>query len=97
MLTNWSIGFAGSAALALRMECVSSVVGVRPLLSGDEPFLASNRVLCQPERSTSKASLVLTLEQRLKLDMFLAPLQTWTVAAIAAGELLLTLFISIPL
>ncbi|HEU5099365.1 MAG TPA: hypothetical protein VFU22_10115 [Roseiflexaceae bacterium] len=84
MSTYWPIGFVRSADLWV--ECVSGMAGSRPLLSCDEPFLASKRILRQPERSPSEVSPVLTIEQRLKLDMFLAPLQIWTVAAVAADE-----------
>jgi hypothetical protein len=53
------------------------------LLSFAEPLLAARKTPDECQAASSRIGVMLTIEQRMKLDMFLAPLLTWTVGATA--------------
>jgi hypothetical protein len=52
-------------------------------LSFAEPLLATRKTPDERQAASSRIGVMLTIEQRMKLDMFLAPLLTWTVGAMA--------------
>ena len=48
-----------------------------------EPLLATKKTPDERHAASSRIGVMLTIEQRMKIDMFLAPLQIWTVGGIA--------------
>jgi hypothetical protein len=84
MSTRRSINFVGSVNLADRAQYVACAAGVKIMntpLSFAAPLLVTKQMSDKRHAASSRTDAILTIEQRMRLDMFLAPLQTWTVGA----------------
>jgi len=86
MFTHRSIHFAPGVGLAdwgQRVACAAGTTIMRPPLSFVEPLLVAEPMPDQRHAASAQSNIALSLEQRMRIDMFLAPLQTWTVGATA--------------
>ena len=84
MLTHRSIHFARSLNLADRAQQVTCVAGttiMHPPLSFPEPLPVAKPVPDERSAASARTDSTLTIEQRMRMDMFLAPLRTWAVGA----------------
>jgi hypothetical protein len=82
----YSVHFTANANLAYRAQGVTCVAGVRILntpLSFAEPLPITRHIPDECHAASSRGAAILTIKQRMQLDMFLAPLQTWTVGSAA--------------
>lgn len=86
MSTHRSINFGGSVNLAHRAQPVACAAGVKIMntpLSFAEPLLVAKHMPDEGHAASSRTDAMLTIEQRMRIDMFMAPFQTWTVGASA--------------
>jgi hypothetical protein len=86
MSTHGSIYFIGSVNLAHRAQHAACTAGVKIMntsLSFARPQLVIEQMPDECCAASSRTESRLTIEQRMQIDMFLAPLQAWTVGATA--------------
>ena len=86
MFTQHSIHFAPGIGLAdwgQRVACAAEVTIMRPPLSFAAPLPATKHIPNKCHAASAQPNIVLSIEQRMQIDMFLAPLQTWAVGATA--------------
>ena len=86
MFTHHSIHFApgiGIADWGQRVACAAEATIMRPPLSFAAPLPATKHISNKCHAASAQPNIVLSIEQRMRLDMFLAPLQTWAVGATA--------------
>ena len=88
MLAHDSIHFARSlnlAAWAQHMTCVAGTTSMNPPLSFTEPLPVAKPVPDERSAASARTDITLTIEQRMRIDMFLATVQTWAVGATTEG------------
>jgi len=86
MFTRHSISFVGSLNQPYRAERVACATGVQTMstpLCFAEPLRVARQSPDAHHTASSQNGVMLTIEQRMRIDMFLAPFQTWTVGAAA--------------
>jgi hypothetical protein len=86
MFTDHSIHFdpgIGRADWSQRVACMAEATLMRPPLSFAAPLPAAKHMPNACHAASEQPNIMLSIEQRMRIDMFLAPLQTWTVGATA--------------
>ena len=86
MFTHHSIHFAPGIGLAdwgQRVACTAEATIMRPPLSFAAPLPATKHMPDECHAASTQPNIMLSIEQRMRIDMFLAPLQTWAVGATA--------------
>lgn len=82
MSTYRSIDFTGSANLAYQarpVACVADTKNLNTPLSFTKQLPVTHYIPDECHAASSRMAAMLTIKQRMQLDTFLEPLQTWTV------------------
>jgi hypothetical protein len=86
MFTQHSIDFAPGIGLAdwgQRVACTAEATIMRPPLAFATPLPATKHMPDECHAASAQPNIILSIEQRMRIDMFLEPFQTWTVGVSA--------------